>query len=78
MFHKLYHGQVTAIIIVYIKYNFVEVNTMTTSNYKTWHWPERPDICLLLFNTNQIEAKIDQPVPTGGSQGLCTNLFFIM
>lgn len=58
-----YPGEVTA-----IKDQFVEVNTMSTSNRKTWHWPERPDI--LLYNKNQIRAKIDQPIPTGGSRGL--------
>ena len=46
---------------------FVEVSTMTTSNRKTWHWPERPDI--LLYAKNQIKAKINQPIPTG-SRGL--------
>ena len=35
-----------------IKDSFVEVNTMTTSNHKTWHWPERPDI--LMYDQSQI------------------------
>ena len=56
----LYPGEVTA-----VNGDFVEVDTIHTSNGKTWHWPE-----ILMYNRAQIKATIEQPVPTGGSRGL--------